>query len=153
MKSPIKKNQNNQIGVQSNGQTETFPMTKQGFEAANKTFKNAEKPRVFKLLTVLMLVLFTVSLSAQSQGQMPPCKFGKCDTLPEVIAPVSLDAMTYGDKIRYYCIVELVTVEMFAQLCTDRLKEKEPIGELRSVIDEILKPRPYKEEGKTKMDF
>lgn len=171
----------NQIGVQSNGQTETFPMTKQGFEAANKTFETAPKPRVFKLLTILVLLLFSVLSSAQNKEQMPPCRFGKCDTLPKIIAPVSLDAMTYGDKIQYYCIKELISVEGFTQLCTNRLKEKErkgeiklyegfgkissdliweiirnekePIGELRFVIDEILKPRPRKEGRKTRMDF
>ena len=140
---------------------------------------------------VLIVVMLSISCVLLAQDDTTPIphqqtveRIGDSIVYPPNYDPVSMSIMTMGDKIRYYCISNLVSVEGFAAMCTDMIREqyplknipgrplkisadliweiireeKEPIGELRIVILQILdeKPKEPKEsekQRKTKIDF
>lgn len=134
------------------------------------------------LLLIALLFSSYVLLAQDEPIETPPIvRIGDSIIYPPSYYPVSMSMMTMGDKIRDYCISNLVSVEGFASMCTDRMQqqfpqrsilsrpqkisgdliweiirdEKEPIGELRIIILQIIdestpKPKSKPKEVKSK---
>lgn len=144
---------------------------------------------VFMVMVLLILSVDIGQAQCDSLEQEPPYKttdnhlidtfegqykvfIGDSIILPSPKIPMTVlskKETSYGIKICYYCINECYTVNHFASLCTDKLRqgnydlpegfmtistdliwafirnEKEPIGPLKTVIDALLVEGQYQQ--------